>query len=409
MKVSKGAIGKLLICGCVSLVLVVSNSFAAVVYPVSKSRTIFVKIKLNTNADVSIEKAALKYNKRMAYSFMLDDGYRSAFLCAYPLLNGGEVSAPFIDGWQKDQGGDGSLSKGLYFSDGCGNSVPFRMGIAINAASLTETPENRGSLSWSEVKALYNSGWDILNHSYHHSTKHGTDYSEEVRENGTAVFKGLGFEMTQFIVPGGEGDLGYQDEYAKAAFENGIVAVGTTNGAGPVIKVDRPVNLNQLVYQREFVKSTSNKGSADIDQHLRKIDSLLKRPEVLWYNEFTHGVGNDNLWDISLTFPDFKYYMTSIAERYGASGADNLWMAPWQEVYEYIWLRDRIKINTKQNGEDVTLEVVLPDIPASFRHGAISFNIKTASTFSVNSQSKDIKVTTNGKGKHSLLNIQFTK
>jgi len=409
MKVSKGAIGKLLICGCVSLVLVVSNSFAAVVYPVSKSRKIFVKIKLNTKADVSIEKAVLKYNKRMAYSFMLDDGYRSAFLCAYPLLNGGKISASFIDGWQKDQGGDGSLSKGLFFSDGCGNSVPFRMGIAINAASLIETPENRGSLSWSEVKTLYNSGWDILNHSYHHSTKHGTDYSDEVRENGVAVFKELGFQMTQFIVPGGEGDSGYQDEYGRAAFENGIVAVGTTNGTGPVIKVDEPVNLDRLVYQREFIKSTSNTGSADIDQHLHKIDSLFKRPEVLWYNEFTHGVGNDNLWDISLIFPDFRYYMTSIAKRYGIGGTDNLWMAPWQEVYEYIWLRDRIKINTKKNGQDVTLEVILPDIPASFRHGAISLNIKTTSTFSVISQSKDVKVTTNGKGKHSLLNIQLTK
>ena len=409
MKVSKAAIGKLLICGCFSLVYFVTKSFATVVQTVPQSKTIFVKIKLSTNASVSIEKGALKYNKRMAFSFMLDDGYRSAFLCAYPLLNGGEISTPFIDGWQKDQGGDGSLSKGLYFSDGCGNSVPFRLGIAINAASLTETPANRGSLSWPEVKTLYNAGWDILNHSYRHSTKHGTDYAEEVRENGIVVFKELGFQMTQFIVPGGEGDPGYQDEYAKAAFNNGIIAVGTTNGVGPVIKVGEPVNLNQLVYQREFVKSNSNNGFVDIDQHLHRIDSLLKRPEVLWYNEFSHGVGNDNLWNISLTFPDFKYYMTSIAERYGVNGADNLWMAPWQEVYEYIWLRDRIKINTKQDGQDVILEVILPDIPTSFRHTAMSFSINTTSTFSVISQSTEMKVTTDGKGKHSLLNIQLIK
>lgn len=99
----------------------------------TKSKTISFKIKLKSDAKVDIIPSPLKYNKHFAYSFTLDDGYRSAYLTAFPLLNGGKISASNTNEWKMDQGGDGTESKGLFYSDGFGNKIPFKLALAINA------------------------------------------------------------------------------------------------------------------------------------------------------------------------------------------------------------------------------------------------------------------------------------
>lgn len=374
--------------------------------PARLQDTVFIHLKLSTNAPVKIRTAPLKYNKHLAFSFTLDDGYRSAYLSAYPLLHGGQISPPFPDEWKNDEGGDGTYAKGLFFSDGCGQVIPFRLAVAINAAGINDMPLSRGHMSWPEVQQLYQSGWDVFNHGYHHATKHGTDYESEAMLNQEAVKKQLGFTMSQFIVPGGEADKGYELLYEKAAFKYGSLAVGSINGAGPAINVKDPVDLTSLVYRRNFIKSDSI--PLDVARHrLKALDSLMKLPDPVWLHEFTHGVGNSNLWSLSIVFPEFKYYMTSIAQKYGSSGNDNMWMAPWQEVYEYIWLRDRIRVIISQKGKDVIIKLAVPDLPAAFRYHATSLTVQTSSAFTVVSQSPDLKISYKGKGDHKLVNIQL--
>jgi hypothetical protein len=320
----------------------------------------------------------------------------------------GKVSSTFIDGWGKDQGGDGSISKGLYYSDGCGNQVPFRLALAVNAASLNDPRPERGNLNWDEIKSFYRAGWDILSHSFSHSTKHGTDYEAEVVENNKAVSKKLGFELSHFVVPGGESDPGYDMDYAEAAFKNRLFSVATTSGSGPVISVDEPFDLSNLIYNRTFIKSDSaDNNFSIITQHLDKIESLMQRPEAIWYNEFTHGVGNDNLWGISLTFPNFKRYMTMLATSHGVQGDDKIWMAPWQEVYEYLWVRDQASINTKRNGREIVIELTVPQSPSSFRHHTLSLVVNTTANFEIVGQHEGVTVTSNGSKKHNLINIYW--
>ena len=106
----------------------------------SKSKTISFKIKLKSDNKVKIKPAVLKFNKHFAYSFTLDDGYRSAYLTAFPLLNGGKISNPDKNEWKIDQGGNGTTSKGLFYSDGFGNKIPFKL-----ACLLYTSPSPRDS------------------------------------------------------------------------------------------------------------------------------------------------------------------------------------------------------------------------------------------------------------------------
>lgn len=389
----------------------VSFCFANGVYNKSnppKSKIIIITLKLKSAIKVKITKADLKYNKHLAYSFTLDDGYRSAYLTAFPLLNGGHISPPMPDEWKNDQGGDGSHSEGLFFSDGCGNKIPFKLGLAINGGSIGDSPINRGHLSWSEVKEMYGAGWDILNHGYHHATKHETNFLKEVTENRTAIEQQLGFTMSQFVVPGGESDPGYELEYEKDALANGSFSVASYKGAGPIIAVDKSVNLEKMIYARTFVRSTNDTLDFKVmNAYLNTLDSLIKQPKAIWYNEFTHGVGNSNLWSLSMGFPEFKYYMTTIAQKYGATGTDAIWMAPWQEIYEYIWLRDRIKVNYQQKNKEVILKINLPEIPKTFRHHAISLAIDSPSEFTAVSNSTEYSIIDNGQKNHNLITINW--
>ena len=368
-----------------------------------KPQTIYVTLKLKKSATVDVSKAALKYNKHLALSFTLDDGYRSAYLTAYPLLNGGHISGPSPDEWNNDEGGDGSYSKGLFYSDGCHHNIAFKIAEAINAGNIGGNPATRGHLSWPEVKTLYSRGWDILNHGYHHATKHGTDFNYEVQQNIMATKLQMGFTLTQFVVPGGESDPGYEHDYERSAIKYGNNAVASIKGAGPVIPVDVPVNLTAMIYARDFLQSVGDDNHNTANSRLKVLDSLMKLTKPVWYNQFSHGTGNSNLWGLSLRFPEFKYYMTAIANKYGVAGNDNIWMAPWQEVYEYIWLRDRIKISTNKKGKQVVVKIEIPDLPEGFRHKAISLVVQTTTDFTVAANSNGVKITSNKQ----LINLEL--
>ncbi|MCD0470606.1 polysaccharide deacetylase family protein [Flavobacterium sp. JAS] len=374
-----------------------------------KTKSISFKIKLKSTEKVKIQTSALKFNKHLAYSFTVDDGYRSTYLTAFPLLNGGKINGKMISEWKNDQGGDGTTSKGLFYTNGLGNKIPFKLGLAVNGAAIGDLPANRGHLSWLEVKEMYDAGWDVLNHGFHHATKHGTNFLTEVTENTASIKQNLGFTMSQFVVPGGESDPGYQLEYERDALANGSFSVASYVGSGPIINVKEKVNLDKMIYARTFVHSSQDTiGFKTMDHYLETLASVVKSPNPVWYNEFTHGVGNQNLWSLSMRFSDFKYYMTTIANKYGVKGDDSIWMAPWQEVYEYIWLRDRIKINYEQNNKEGLVTIELPEIPETFRYRAISsLFVDSPSKFEIESNSPDFKISSDGKTTHKLITIQL--
>lgn len=371
-------------------------------------KLISFKIKSKSADKIKIQASALKFNKHLAYSFTVDDGYRSTYLTAFPLLNGGKISGKEISEWKNDQGGDGTTSKGLFYTNNLGTKIPFKLGLAINGAAIGDFSASRGHLSWAEVKEMYDAGWDVLNHGFHHATKHRTNFLTEVTENTASIKQNLGFTMSHFVVPGGESDPGYQLEYERDALAKGSFSVASYVGSGPIIDVKEKVNLDKMIYARTFVQSSKDTiGFKTMDGYLKTLDSVAKLPNPVWYNAFTHGVGNQNLWNLSMRFPDFKYFITTIANKYGAKGDDSIWMAPWQEVYEYIWLRDRIKINYEQNNKEGIVTIELPEIPETFRYRAISLAIDTQDKFDIESNSTDFKISSDGKTKHKLIIIQL--
>lgn len=321
----------------------------------------------------SFKPTALKYNKELAFSFTLDDGLASAALVAFPYFNGGRVSPPYIDQWGLDQGADGQVYPGLYYTDGCGRRLPFRAAIAVNGKYVAMDDQERpGHMSWRQIDSLYKAGWDIFDHGYAHMTGRQINATSEISNNDQAVADHTGVQMTQFVVPGGKDDSLSEAPYAAAAFASGRLAVHSGHYAMDWGLPEDSQSARRIHAGRWFLSSHQGQDNW-LRAFFKSIDHVLRAREKTWINAFTHAVGNDDVWDISLRFPDFRALFDGLAARYGAKGKDNLWMASFQEVQDYQIIRHTLKYTLTVEGNRLYCRFDPRTVPEGLRHNAISF------------------------------------
>jgi hypothetical protein len=310
-------------------------------------------------SNVSVKTAPLRYNKDFAYSFTFDDGKEDAYTNGFPLLNGGKAS-------------DGQTYPGLYFTDGCGNPVKFKAGIAWTSKNLdgqdvhTNTP---GLMNWTQLKDLYNSGWNVLNHSLSHATGDGTDYDYQVKENARYVKEKTGIPLKQFVIP--SGDIGY----IQAATDNGFKAIYNQHSfpGADGLDVSGNFDLQNFRFFRRFM-SDQDYNASDISQWTDKVASASGDNKKLWYSEFTHHISNEPL-EGSLLFSTFSSYMNYLEDSYGRDGRDIMWFAPLQEVYEYIYLARTVNPQVSVSGNQAFISMDFENVPDNFDKYALSLLI----------------------------------
>lgn len=303
-----------------------------------------VTVTLESSAkETEVSVAPLRYNKRFAVSFTLDDGYISAARVALPYFNGGQVAAPFKDTWGVDEGGDGAHYPGLYYTDGCGNALTFKAAVAINAKTI--------HFSWDDLAQMKQAGWDIINHSYTHATGKDVKAEWEVAENTRAVQQRLQYNMQQFVIPGGKDDHISLPPYTDAAFAQGLRVVHCGNFKGYWIEPAAREDWNQLRAGRLFLNSRR----AMMDSVFKGIKEHLATGKHYWLNTFTHSVGNDDLWNISYRFADFTALFNRLAKEYGKDGEDNVWFAPPEAVHAYETIRRAVKPQITRSGNKLTI------------------------------------------------------
>jgi hypothetical protein len=338
-----------------------------------------IVIKLSQPPDsVSIKAAPLKYNKDFAFSFTLDDGLISDYLVAFPFFSGGSVSGKYKDQWGYDQGADGKQYPGLFYTDGCGHPLSFKAGIAINAKNVVQqnTIADPGYLSWTQINRLYHAGWDILNHSYDHATGTAVDARQEVARNNQAVRDHVKMNMKDFVIPGGKDDYKSDGPYTKAAFDLGMETVQCEHFGNDIERIDSGLLLAHLKLGRKFLHTGLATGRMVGDTALLKvIGSGLRQHHRFWINAFTHGVGNQNIWHISLVFPQFSSFFDQLAKCYGQKGADDMWMAPTQEVYEYLLTRGSAKYTVIRMRRRVIVKINVEDLPGGLRYHELTLLI----------------------------------
>lgn len=349
----------------------------------------------------SVSKAVLRYDKDFAYSFTFDDATIDAFTTGLPVLRGGVVS------------GNGATFPGLFYTDGCGNSLPFCGGIAWNTANQFGIDVHTGNvaaqLRWGQLDTLYDAGWDVMNHSYAHRSRWvfpmtDNDYINEIEQNNIAVRNKtrLRLEMPTFIVPAND------DYYQSPALRLGHKIIfdqsANTIGYGG-LRVDTLQNLFGLKIHRMYLNDTYKNL---VPQFIDTVALRSRNGVKMWFNEFAHRIDDFSTTSQSYNFYYFKSHLESIANKYGKTGQDRMWMAPLQEVYEYLVVRQTANFTTQLVGNrlDVTFDV--RQIPTWLRRKTMTLVVNSTTDFNRVDVPAGIKMTFKGIGNQKIINLDFT-
>ncbi len=343
----------------------------------------------------SLSKAALRYDKDFAYSLTFDDGGVDGFTCALPVLEGGTAQC------------NGASFSGLSFTDGCGNNLFFKAGLAWNAANALGQDAHDGritsKMTWQQLDAVYDKGWDVFNHSFSHkarstNTLSNQDYITEIEMNRTYVRDRTRnkIEMPLFVVP--SGDVTYQN----IAYERGqqLVfdqAANTIAFGGLSVKTD--FTPNGRVIHRQLMEDMLNSGR----DRIGAVANLSINGEKIWYNEFTHSINGTT----GLTFDGFKTHLERIANSWGKNGSDRVWMAPLQEVYEYLTVRQNISYTARIDGNQLILDFNLAQLPTWLRRKPFTLVINTGGNFSRVEVPQNMKMSFKGTGSKKIINFDF--
>jgi hypothetical protein len=339
----------------------------------------------------NITKAPLKYNKDFAYSLTLDDGKDNAITAAYPLLAGGFSSET------------GQSYPGLFYTDGCGNKIEFKAGIAVGSVNPSGDDTHLGTpgvLTWDQVKELYSKNWDVFNHGYTHASGPGTNYDYEVKTNATYIKSKTGIDLTHFVIPSGDAN------YTDYAFNAGMKAVynqGSEFPGSDGLLVNSPITLTKFKLYRQFLNDDNYSTiTGKVDQIAAKSNST----NHYWYTEFTHHVSVAKQGG-SLLFPTFKSHMEKLQSNFGYSGSDRMWMAPMQEVYEYLSVRESVGTTSTINNNKGIITLNYSQTPTDLRRYCISFIVDSDKDFSDVDCPGASKITFKGSGNKKLINIEW--
>lgn len=311
-------------------------------------------------ATYKLSKSPLKYNKDFAYSFTLDDGKLDAYTVAFPFFRGGIAN--------------NTSYPGLSYTDGCGNKIPFRGGLAMTSINtIGEDPHitGEGNIKWPQVSEMYSAGWNVFNHSLNHAAGVGTNYTYQITENRSYIRSKTGIDPTHFVIP--SGDI----NYIAPAYSNGMKAIYNENGFPGTdgFKVDGAITLNEFKLYRRFLDD-DRFNTTNIKDKIDFIAAQSTNGNHYWFSEFTHHVSPQPKGG-SLIFSTFEYYMNYIHNTYGQKGSDRIWMAPLQEVYEYLMVREKANLGEFKNQNTVEAVIDFSSVPHDLDKYALTILVES--------------------------------
>ncbi len=378
------------------------------VYPY-QVKTISVVVNFSgVPSTYSVNKAVLKYDKDFAYSFTVDDGLYSAFLNVYPVYNGGQAN-------------DGITYSGFTYSDGCGNVKKFKAGCAIMSvnsvgASLRAAGNGSGYLNVSNVQTLYTAGWDILNHSWSHAAgvsntpgyvlgrpNYPIEITNNVAEFNSYLSAVTGSTFNHFVIPTGDAN------YTQPCVDYGMIAIYNQSGSDFLggasgYKIDG-TELNRPLKLFRTSLDTSSQMSA-LTANILGISANAINGAKYWVNEFTHNViVGGEAGGLALNF--FTGYTNYLYTQHGSVGSDRMWMAPLQEVYEYIRFKEDSTITTPTlNGTQLSFDIQHSFDNYILRRFAITLKINSNQDITSVVVPTGYSSSFRGTGNNKILNIE---
>lgn len=277
-------------------------------------------------------------NKKMAMSFMFDDGEANVYR-ALPIFEkyGYRATIPVVAGFVADKSND-----------------PFWG-------------------SWAEWRDAANRGFEIANHSmFHRDSKnmHGSDFDIAIDQAKETIEENINHKVTAFVFP--------HDSYTDEA-------------------VSRALRLHKAVRTPEFLHSFYKREVdiviggryVSIATAKRLVDIGMKRK--LWLIAKCHGVTD------KASMRSFKSITPEFLESYLSyihSKSEDVWVDTFSNVFEYMFLRSQTTIETKGFTNN-SIDFVLHNNDQNFK-------LSSPLTVVIKTQTGSVVKSATGAGNHSL-------
>lgn len=346
-------------------------------------------------ATFTVAKAPLRFNKTFAFSYQMDDGEKNIYTHAFPYFKGGLVGT--------------TSYPGLTFTDGCGHDVHFTMSSSLFSFRTSQPggvdihdpsgPYATMNVTWPELDEMYQNGWGISNHGL--SSEGSGDYTYLVARNNsyvklkTQAATAGGVNMGIFVNPNGI------EAFSPYAFAQGLLVCYREgyNFGVPSFNVNSVWNHQNIEMGR-----TNTYSGVNLSALVDGIASASTGGGNNWGVAFTHSVVNPSY---GYSFTEFKTHMDYIANTYGKSGLDNIWMAIEEEVLDYLLIKDAVTVATQLVNNQLII-TLSGTIPSSYRFYNLSLLVNSDKPITAITPSGVTSYSFNGVGQQSsLINLTW--
>ncbi|NTV31013.1 hypothetical protein HGA91_03490 [candidate division WWE3 bacterium] len=282
-------------------------------FTTDKTGTVNITFSSSGTTNVTVKKAALKDDRGWAWSHGMDDNVN--------LSN--QINAIAAKGW--------------------------RASLMLISKDIDETRQEGWIIDKPGLRTLVNQGWSLGNHTWDHNCSGGSasemnatiidgynKLMEIVNTSNRPSYKVITFAAPCFI--------SNYNPYIDAMRKNGTTSVLFNETQGnPLMIVDGSdyssggmtadsVNSNTTTIGRD---TTIESGPADAISTFAWMSANKNASRHFWFNSLTHGNQEDNLTQV----------LNKAYSLYGPGGTNEIWMAPSDEIYSYLMIKETTEIS----------------------------------------------------------------
>lgn len=300
----------------------------------------------------SLRVAPLRYDKRFAFTLTVDDCWTNAWSGLWSLMNGKWVDDQIYHHMGRPRTSGYTPEYPLTMTDGCGNDRRFGFSCAVwsswgNAQNTTfikdlaDTGDKSIYLAWEELGLMNDFGVSLLFHNVDERVWDKTNVSQVasgLMEDYVKVNKKLGIQMKIMGLPDGN------KTYLDAAKQVELISFTRNSLARNKIHLNTCGDLHKLdTYGGERSQAVSDK--------MMELAQQREAADPFWVAMTIHGPKAEHM-----------QMLKDIYGLYGKAGSDDLWVASWDEIYEYVTLREwaKSRITRTVDGCTVVFDIPVP-------------------------------------------------
>lgn len=308
-------------------------------------------------ATVNLTVAPLKYDKRMAFTYTADDSVVGAYARVWSRINRKWIDDMEFHHMNAERTTGAVPKNTLCMTDGCGNERRFGFSCAIwpnlgnqyspngfikDSTTSTTSPY----ITWEELRMIVDYGVSLCFHNVDERIYDKTSAAEIVRgfvDDDRKAFEKTGRRMKVLGLPDGN------RAYVEAAGMSNLVAFMRSS-----LNSSSRINLHTCGPLRgQYTYGGTN--SSDVTVKLAELAEQHAAENPYWVGITSHRV---SLEVIAM--------LETIYNLYGKAGDDSVWVAGWDEIYEYIAMREGMTCVKRVEGQRIDFDVYVPSSRAFY-------------------------------------------